>query len=67
MIMFKERLKELRKEKMLSQDDFAKIINVSQRSISSWEKGSREPGFEVLAQIAKYFDVTTDYLLGLEK
>lgn len=65
MILFRERLKELRVERKLSQADLAKELNVSQRSISSWETGFRQPDFETLERIAKFFDVTTDYLLGL--
>lgn len=65
MIQFKERLKELRKEKQLSQAQLAKELQVSQRSISSWETGFRQPDFETLEQLAKYFNVTTDYLLGV--
>ena len=65
MILFKERLKELRLERKLSQADLAKELNVSQRSISSWETGFRQPDFETLKRIAKFFDVTADYLLGL--
>ena len=65
MILFKERLKELRVERKLSQADLAKELNVSQRSISSWETGLRQPDFETLERIAKFFDVTADYLLGL--
>ncbi|MBD5636707.1 MAG: helix-turn-helix transcriptional regulator [Clostridia bacterium] len=65
MILFKERLKELRKEKHLSQTDLAKELKVSQRSISGWETGYREPDFNTLEVIAKYFEVTTDFLLGL--
>lgn len=65
MIIFKERLKELRIEKKLSQAELTKELNVSQRSISSWETGFREPDFATLERIAIFFDVTTDYLLGL--
>ena len=65
MILFKERLKELRVERKLSQADLAKELNISQRSISSWETGFRQPDFETLERIAKFFDVTADYLLGL--
>ena len=65
MIMFKERLKELRIERKLSQAELAKELNVTQRSISSWETGFREPDFSMLERIAVFFDVTTDYLLGL--
>lgn len=66
MILFKERLKELRTEKKLSQLELAKALKVSQRSISSWETGFRQPDFETLELIAKFFNVTSDYLLGLE-
>ena len=65
MILFKERIKELRLERKLSQADLAKELNVSQRSISSWETGFRQPDFETLERIAKFFEVTADYLLGL--
>lgn len=65
MILFEERLKELRVERKLSQADLAKELNVSQRSISSWETGFRQPDFETLERIVKFFDVTADYLLGL--
>ena len=65
MIQFKERLKELRKEKHLSQVELAKELQVSQRSISSWETGFRQPDFATLETLAKYFNVTTDYLLGV--
>ena len=67
MILFKERLRELRTEKHLSQSEFAKALNVSQRSISSWETGFRQPDFEMLEQIVKFFDVTAECLLGLEE
>ena len=66
MILFKSRLKQLRTEKNLSQTELAKVLNVSQRSISSWETGFRQPDFETLERIAKFFEVTTDYILGLE-
>ncbi|MFA5450185.1 MAG: helix-turn-helix transcriptional regulator [Clostridia bacterium] len=66
MIIFNERLKELRIEKNLSQVALAKHLKVSQRSISSWETGFREPDFQTLNAIAKFFEVSTDYLLGLE-
>lgn len=67
MVLFNERLKELRIDKGLSQFELAKDLEVSQRSISSWETGFRQPDFETLGKIAKYFGVTTDYLLGLDE
>lgn len=63
--MFNSRLKELRLERNLSQAQLANELQVSQRSVSSWETGFRRPDFETLIALAKYFDVTTDYLLGV--
>jgi len=65
-IKFKERLKELRVEKELSQIQLAKSIDVSQRSISSWETGFRQPDYDTLEKLVKFFNVTADYLLGIE-
>ena len=66
MIMFSARIKELRLEKQLSQADLAKAMSVNQRTISNWEKSVRQPDFETLAKLAEFFQVSTDYLLGLE-
>lgn len=67
MVLFKEQLKELRAENDLSQQDLAEKLGVSQRSISNWEAGVRQPDFEMLISIAKFFNVTTDYLLGISE
>lgn len=60
------RIKELRQEKELTQIDIAKGINTSQRNISRWENGENEPSSSFVIKLAKYFDVSADYLLGLE-
>ncbi len=62
---FATRLRELRIERRLSQSELAAVLNVDQRTISNWEKCVREPNFDMLTCIAKFFDVPTDYLLGL--
>ena len=64
--MFSARIKELRLDKQLSQADLAKAMSVNQRTISNWEKSVRQPDFETLAMLAEFFQVSTDYLLGLE-
>ena len=66
MSKFKEKLIELRKERGISQMQLAKEIKFSRTAIASWETGVREPSFDTLIMIAKYFNVSTDYLLGLE-
>jgi len=63
---FGERLKELRLENNISQVKLANSFNVSQSSIADWERGITETDFETLTRLAKFFEVTTDYLLGLE-
>ena len=63
---FKSVLKDLRIEKKLSQKQLAKELGVLERTISYWESGSRECDFDTLILIAKFFEVSTDFLLGLE-
>ena len=57
-------LKKLRKERNLSQKQFAEIFHSSQNTVSQWENGTREPSIKAIQDIAKFFGVTTDYLLG---
>ena len=59
-------LSDLRKEKRLFQDDVAKIVNVSKSTISNWEKGKQEPSIDCIKKLSAFFNVSTDYLLGLE-
>jgi len=66
MKIFGEKLRELRQEKSISQTNLAQIFNVRQSTIADWERGVTETDFETLVKIAKFFGVTTDYLLGLE-
>lgn len=61
--IFGKRLKELRLEKGLSQRSLGEAFNVCNQTVSFWESGSREPDLDALVEIARYFDVTTDYLL----
>ena len=63
---FTERLKELRQEKGLSQIQLAKETGISKSAIGFWETGERVPNAQAVVVLAKYFGVTSDYLLGLE-
>lgn len=54
---------ELRKSRELTQQDFAKILNYSDKTISKWELGYASPSVETLKQIADYYGVTVDYFL----
>ncbi|MFA5449538.1 MAG: helix-turn-helix transcriptional regulator [Clostridia bacterium] len=62
--LFKERLKELRREKGLLQQDLAKELNVSKSAVSGWEVGRNQPNYDVLLQLANMFEVSIDYLIG---
>ncbi|MBE7080786.1 MAG: helix-turn-helix transcriptional regulator [Clostridiales bacterium] len=63
---FKNRLKELRISKNLSQMQLACQLNISQSAIAKWELGKTEPTASAIITLAKFFDETTDYILGLE-
>lgn len=60
------KLKELRTRYNLSQTELAKIAQVSQRSISSYEKGESEPTESTLIRLAEHFHLTLDELVGHE-
>ncbi|MDE6869404.1 MAG: helix-turn-helix domain-containing protein [Clostridia bacterium] len=63
-----ERLYQLRKQKYISQDELANIMDVSRQSISKWELDQTYPDIENLVRLARYFDVSVDYLVtGEEK
>lgn len=65
MAKFSERLRLLRKQADLSQQELANLLgSVSKSSINMYERGEREPGIETLEAIADFFNVDLDYLLG---
>ena len=61
---FAERLRELRLNENLTQEDLAKRCGTSTRNISYWECGLHECNFDMLLTLSNIFDCTTDYLLG---
>ena len=65
MNIFNERLKELRLEKQLSQKELADLLSTGQSSISAWERGDREPLAHQLVDLARVFECSIDYLLGI--
>ncbi len=65
MIKFRDRLKELRIERGISQNQLSKKIGISQAAIAKWEKGIIVPTIESATLIAKFFNVSLDYLAGL--
>ena len=63
---FGEKLKLLRYEKGLTQDDLGYILDVTKSCISCYESGSRQPSVDMLISISVYFKVSIDYLVGIE-
>lgn len=61
---FAGRLQELRMKQGLSQRALAKKLGVSTSTISMYEQGKREPNIDFLSEIARYFSVSIDYLVG---
>ena len=64
--MLGARIKELRKEFGLSQVELAMRMEVTKQTISNWENGNIQPSVDMLVGLANVFNVTTDYLLGLD-
>ncbi|MDE6293133.1 MAG: helix-turn-helix transcriptional regulator [Clostridiales bacterium] len=63
---FAERLKELRMEKNLSQNELSKLIGISVACINRWENNLRIPNIDSIITLCKFFGCTADYLIGLE-
>ena len=63
---YQGRIKELRLSKNLSQKQLVQELGVSQSAVAKWELGKTEPTASAIIAIAKYFNETTDYILGLD-
>lgn len=63
--MYLKRLKDLREDRDLFQKDIAKVLNISQQYYSEYEKGKRSISIEILIMLSNFYQVSTDYILGL--
>ncbi|MDE7215617.1 MAG: helix-turn-helix domain-containing protein [Clostridia bacterium] len=66
MVIFGERLRELRLEKGMTQSSLAKLISVDRRTIGNWENDLREPDLETLVKLVKVLNTNAEFLLGLD-
>lgn len=66
MVDFGSTLKRLRLKENITQEALAQKLGLTKSVISAYETGLRHPSYDVLIHIAKIFNVSTDYLLGLE-
>lgn len=64
--MFSKRLKDLRLDRGFTQKQLATLIGYDQSMIVRWENGSSEPTANAIIKLASVFNVTSDYLLGIE-
>ena len=60
-----QRLKELRLENGMTQQQIASLLNIKQQSYTRYECGTGEPSLQTLIKLAEIFSVSTDYLLGI--
>ena len=65
MNLFLPRLRELLAESGKMQKDICDELGISKQKLSNWKTGYSEPNFDDIIMLAKYFDVSSDYLLGL--
>ena len=67
MSSFSTNLKNLRVKRGIKQTDIAEFLGVQPRAIRFYESGEREPNIENIIKLCKFFNVTSDFLLGLDE
>jgi transcriptional regulator with XRE-family HTH domain len=67
MAIFGERLKELRNSKNLTQEQLAEILKVNRAALANWETNRAYPDVNIIKELAIFFDVTIDFLLGRDE
>ena len=60
-----ERIRNLREDRDLKQEDIAKMLDMKQSQYSRYERGIRDIPTDILIILAKFYNTTTDYILGL--
>ncbi len=60
-----ERLKDLREDRDLTQSDIAKLLETTRQQISKWETGTQMMGVDKYIKLARFYNVSLDYLLGV--
>lgn len=63
--MIARRLRELREDRDIKQEEIAKILGVKQSAISKYEKGRAKYRAEDIAKLSQYYNISADYILGL--
>lgn len=61
-----EKLKKLRKERNLKQEELSLILNVDRTTVSNWERGEKQPSIDILIKLRSIYGVTLDEIVGLK-
>jgi len=67
MVLFGKKLKELRKNQKITQQQLGEAVNVTKVSICCYENGTRTPSVETVIDLARFFNVSLDYLMGMNQ
>lgn len=67
MILLGDKLKKLRRDRKLTQEQLAELLGLATSAISSYEACYRRPSYEILVKYARIFHVSADYLLGIDR
>ncbi len=65
--MISDRIKELREQNNVTQSQLAKRLNITRSSVNAWEMGISVPSTQLLVELARFYHVSTDFLLGLSE
>ena len=60
------RIRDLREDMDLTQDQLVEILKMHKTTYTNYEQGKREPPFELIIKLAKFYNVSTDYILGVK-
>lgn len=66
LFLLSDRIKSLRESKSMTQAELARIFGITRSSINAWEMGLSVPSTQYIVELAKYFNVSADYLLGID-
>ncbi|MBQ6902240.1 MAG: helix-turn-helix transcriptional regulator [Oscillospiraceae bacterium] len=61
------RLKDLREDRDIKQKDIAEYLHIKQNTYSQYENGQRQLPIDILIKLSEYYNVSTDYILGISK
>lgn len=67
LILLAEKIKTLRENQGITQSDLAKTLGLTRSAVNAWEMGLSVPSTQYVVELAKFFQVSTDFLLGMEE